>query len=327
MAFRRAAAVVRGARMQSSWAPAVARCKVPAYDAALAYINEDAAQQASRAEAAAAAGADAALVDALRVTAEINLPHIRDQFASGQYDPTRPVFRHLREQAWRRGGPLAQLNERLVLMKILPDVLPEITPTVDLQVAFGSGNGMGDHGGEGGDVLAGVFLAPRLTRSAPALRATAFHGDERKYTLMLVDPDSPDVEARSFSTYVHWMITDIVLSTAKSEVAGKELLSYIPPHPQQGTPYHRYTAVLFEQTGGAVDAVPRERFDLRAFAEAAGLKPTGVHFWRERWTPADRADVSAIYAELGVPEPRYGTPGRQDKLKDDLGRRHSRYYP
>ena len=62
MAFRRAAAVVRGARMQSSWAPAVARGKVPAYDAALAYINEDAAQQASRAEAAAAAGADACLL-------------------------------------------------------------------------------------------------------------------------------------------------------------------------------------------------------------------------------------------------------------------------
>ncbi|WFD36056.1 mitochondrial 54S ribosomal protein YmL35 [Malassezia cuniculi] len=336
MTFRRAANAVRGVcgvrgvrgvRMQSSWTPAVARGKVPAYDAALAYISEDAAQQASRAEDAAKAGSDAAVVDALRVTAEINLPHVREQFISGEYDLTRPVFRHLREQAWRRGGPLAQLSERLVLMKVLPDVLPEITPTVDLQVAFGTGRGVGDHGGEGGDILAGVFLPPRLTRSAPALRATAFHSDERKYTLLLVDPDSPDVEASSFSTYVHWMVTDIVLSTAKSEVSGTELLPYIPPHPQQGTPYHRYTTVLLEQQSGAVAAVPRERFNMREFIAANSLKPAGIHFWREQWSPASRAVVSAIYADLGVEEPRYGLPGRQDKLKDELGRRHSRYYP
>ena len=325
---RRALAAVRGIRAQStsSWKPAVARGTVPAYDAALAYITDDAAAQASRAEQAAAAGADAAQVDALRITAEINLPHVRMQFLSGQYDLSRPVFRHLREQAWRLGGPLAQLNERIVLMNVLPDVLPEITPTVDLQVAFGEGAGIGDHGGTGGDVLAGVFLPPRLTRSPPAVRATAFHSEPRKYTLMLVDPDSPDVEAQTFSTFVHWMVTDVELSTAKSEVAGRELLAYVPPHPQRGTPYHRYTTVLFEQSVPVAE-VPRERFDMRTFAAAHGLKPVGIHFWRGKWTPADSADVSAIYESLGIPEPHYGFPARQDKLKDELGVRHSRYYP
>ena len=50
-------------------------------------------------------------------------------------------------------------------MHVLPDVIPRIEPTVDLQIAFGQGDGVGDHGGTGGDVLAGVFLPPSLVRS------------------------------------------------------------------------------------------------------------------------------------------------------------------
>jgi large subunit ribosomal protein L35 len=43
-------------------------------------------------------------------------------------------------------------------MRVVPDVVPFANPTVDLQVSFGEGSGFGDHGGEGGEVLAGVFL-------------------------------------------------------------------------------------------------------------------------------------------------------------------------
>ena len=214
-------------------------------------------------------------------------------------------------------------------MKVLPDVIPAITPTVDLQVAFGEGSGIGDHGGEGGDVLVGVFLEPAMTRTPPRVQATAFHEDVRKYTLMLVDPDAPNEDAQTFGTYVHWLLTDIPLSVGATELsAANEALSYVSPHPQAGTPYHRYTLVLFEQGTEPVRApAAREGLDVAQFARENGLTPAGIHFFRERWTEANKRQVSAIYAEeLQVPEPRYGRVGRGDKLKDELGERHSRYY-
>lgn len=51
-------------------------------------------------------------------------------------------------------------------MRVIPDVVPSATPSVDLQVMVGEGAGIGDHGGEGGDVLAGVFLDPALVRTS-----------------------------------------------------------------------------------------------------------------------------------------------------------------
>lgn len=43
-------------------------------------------------------------------------------------------------------------------MKVLPDAIPFITPVIDLQVAFGEGDGIGDHGGEAGTVTPGCFV-------------------------------------------------------------------------------------------------------------------------------------------------------------------------
>lgn len=92
-------------------------------------------------------------------------------------DLSNPVHRYLREMAWRRpsvtstsprtarsetsradAGPLVKLIERCRLMRVVPDVVAFANPTVDLQVSFGEGSGFGDHGGEGGEALAGVFL-------------------------------------------------------------------------------------------------------------------------------------------------------------------------
>ncbi|KAL4401892.1 mitochondrial 54S ribosomal protein YmL35 [Malassezia pachydermatis] len=243
---------------------------------------------------------------------------------------TKPVFRHLREQSWRLGGSLDRLEERLQCMHVLPDVVPSVQPTVDLEVLFGTGNGIGDHGGEGGSILPGVFLDPARTLEPPSIRATVFHPDERKYTLMLVDPDVPCEETQSFQTYVHWLVKDVPLSLEKNAIpeGHAALLPYIPPHPQRGTPYHRYTMLLFEQTAeSTVAEIPREAMDVSAFASAHQLKLAGIHFWREQWTDKTKHTISTIYKDvLKASEPRYGHPGRMDRLKDELGMRQSKYY-
>lgn len=98
---------------------------------------------------------------------------------------------------------------------------------------------------------------------------------------------------------------------------------YIPPHPQRGTPYHRYVLLLLPQppasgssytrnaearaqsgiTTSAYLNIPpvtdaqRRQFDVRAFVRQWGLDDTkggGAHMWREIWDET----VSKIYSDL-----------------------------
>ncbi|WFD42510.1 mitochondrial 54S ribosomal protein YmL35 [Malassezia psittaci] len=320
-----------GRRMQSNWSPVVPKGKLPVYDEALAFIEADSkVQRELRDIAKEQQGSSKELIYAHEVASELNLPEVRNQFLAGEADLSKPVFRHLREQAWRLGGSLDQLIERATLMHVLPDVVPEITFEADLQVKFGSGDGVGDHGGQGGDILAGVHLPTSLTRQAPQITATVFHTETRNYTLMLVDPDKPSLENDSFETYIHWLVQDIPISATQSQLpmTTKEVLPYIPPHPQQGTPYHRYTMLLFEQSDTSLlNTAARTMINVAQFATTHNLQLRGLHFWREQWSKENQSSVSEVYRDvLKEDEPRYGYEPRQDKLKDAFGVRHSKYY-
>lgn len=79
---------------------------------------------------------------------------------------------------------------------------------------------------------------------------------------------------------------------------------YVPPHPQRGTPYHRYVILLVPQshpTERISVPVPTEAervgFDYRVFAEKYGLDASqggGAHMWREIWDET----VSKIYQDV-----------------------------
>ena len=79
---------------------------------------------------------------------------------------------------------------------------------------------------------------------------------------------------------------------------------YIPPHPQQGTPYHRYVVLLLPQASATepiklpkVSEAARLGFNFRAFAEEHGFdgsKGGGAHMWREVWDET----VSKIYRDV-----------------------------
>jgi hypothetical protein len=97
---------------------------------------------------------------------------------------------------------------------------------------------------------------------------------------------------------------NISLSTATTELTlPTSHTPYIPPHPQRGTPYHRYAIFLLPQQSPtepievpAFGDADRLGFDLRAFADKYGLdgsKGGGAHMWREIWDPT----VSQIYKE------------------------------
>ena len=77
------------------------------------------------------------------------------------------------------------------------------------------------------------------------------------------------------------------------------MLSYVPPHPQKGTKYHRYTLIAYEQPNAGSDTVnitvdQRDAFDVKALAQAHGLEPRGVSFFRQVWDES----VSKIYSDV-----------------------------
>ncbi|CAK5279833.1 unnamed protein product [Mycena citricolor] len=196
----------------------------------------------------------------LDVQSEVNLPEVRWSVANAMTDMTIPSHRHLLEQRWRSEGDLDLLMERVHQMNVIPDALPVMHPTVDLHLTAPL---MQEHfdklmrrnRGPSGlprrmntfkDVIPGNYLVPKQTREPPKMYANVFHTDVRLYTMLMVDLDVPDPENQTYTTFLHWMKPNIPLSATH---AGRipflnTHTQYVPPHPQKGTPYHRYVTLL-----------------------------------------------------------------------------------
>lgn len=145
------------------------------------------------------------------VQSQINSPSVRWTVANAQFDPLIPAHRHLAEQRWRGQGALDLLMERLHQMNVVPDLLPGIHPSLDLHltVPYPLNKQFKRSIKSGGkDIVAvepGSFVSPTQTARAPGLWAHAWHLDVRLYTMVMIDPDVPDEETSSFTTYLHWM--------------------------------------------------------------------------------------------------------------------------
>lgn len=288
----------------------------PAYDEAIKLINEQSQQLQqklaslkSEVEKAPLHSPERALAEAnlqaTSVISQINDPEVRWRFKMDKNVPlSNPVFAHLREKSWREKS-LPKLLERARLMRVVPDAISNLTPTADVQVAFGEGSGIHDHGGEAGDVTVGCFVDANKSISEPTITVTPFHAEERLYTLALVDLDAPDSENDRFSTYAHWLVHNVPLSLTKTQVkvsAEQIALSYIPPHPQNGTKYHRYGLLLLKQdeskTITPAQGIERKAFSIRDLTEEHQLHPCGLHFWRAQWSPESRKSINKIYKDI-----------------------------
>jgi hypothetical protein len=92
---------------------------------------------------------------------------------------------------------------------------------------------------------------------------------------------------------------DLDLKTMKES---EEEIKYIGPHPAEGSGTHRYTMMLFEQTGPIdlkehSDILDRSGFSLRRFSSQIGLQPAGVMAWISQWHKRDAQAISSIYRD------------------------------
>lgn len=142
----------------------------------------------------------------------------------------------------------------------------------------------------------------------------------------------PDLERQSFKTYLHWLAPNIQLNCQTTRLDAP-VSNYIPPHPQKGSPYHRYTLLLFQNPDGKeidCDAEAylshRDKFDVRHFCSTHGFNLDkhgsggGIFMWREVWneTASDIYEQTlrelplslvrpSIHSEFtGQLEPNYG---------------------
>lgn len=96
----------------------------------------------------------------------------------------------------------------------------------------------------GVSVNLGNELTPTQVKDLPAI---TWNGDSSKfYTLLMTDPDAPSRAAPVRREFRHWLVMNI---PGTSVAAGDTVIGFIGSGPPKDTGLHRYTFLLYEQSG------------------------------------------------------------------------------
>jgi large subunit ribosomal protein L35 len=196
----------------------------------------------------------------------------------------KPIYRYLAEQKWKKYQKLL-IGQRISQLSVIPDILPHLEPTAEVKLAFKQRN-----------VQPGEFVDSRVSEYAPRLKVQVFDKGERLVTVVVVDGDVPLPEIDSFMHRCHYLAANIPISPTQTSLPlskaqeSQLVLPYLPPFAQKGSPYHRYSVFVLEQSPEKtidVEAlkkeVGRDRFSLRSFIHKQALKPVGVNIFRSIW--------------------------------------------
>ncbi|KAK9378876.1 phosphatidylethanolamine-binding protein [Kockiozyma suomiensis] len=243
-------------------------------------------------------------IEKLRILAELSNPEVIAQFERGRADMQFPVYRYLARKKWEQ-IPRAQLVDRLENMHVIPDTMPYIKPTVDLRVRFPGPTAYWFDPGR--------ILSTAVTAQVPEFQINTFEDKTSRYTIVIVDPDTPDFANDSYKSTLHYILSDIEIHGNKPDVdteASTVVVPYLPPHPEKNSGIHRYAVWLFEQPDGERLAIrqrgskeidnskllDRDEFDIRLFRSAYGLKAVGAHLWRNKYD----SQTEAVREKFGL---------------------------
>ncbi|ODV85374.1 hypothetical protein CANARDRAFT_28171 [[Candida] arabinofermentans NRRL YB-2248] len=247
----------------------------------------------------------------LLVDAEINNPEViyNANYATNSLDRTQPVYRHYLKEQWKSYSRMLTM-QRLESLSVIPDTLPTLDPQVDVQLKF-------PHNNVERWIEPGTLLSSNATCKPPLLEIVEFKESKNDlYTVLMVDPDTPDLTNDSFSTTLHWGLKDVQLSNEDPIIDAKKLvenpdyefIEYLPPVPEKNTGKHRLAIWVFRQNEklSNVTETSREFFDIRKFTEDHNLVPIGAHVFRSIW---DR-NTENVRETYGLPKGRIFTRER-----------------
>ncbi|KAK6509484.1 hypothetical protein TWF481_004227 [Arthrobotrys musiformis] len=185
-------------------------------------------------------------IDELKLNIDKNNPRIKYTYDNKhKVDPYRKIYQHWDEQKWREMKRMI-LMQRLTQMNVVPDVIPSIDPIIDVSMRFRRKNV--PHGEK--------VLAKNATRY-PSVQVKQFDSKKRLVTVLVVDPDKPNLEKNGFDYYLQWMVTNCDISIENPMVIGvstthngrDEVAPYEVPYVHKGEGYHRYCLFILEQNG------------------------------------------------------------------------------
>lgn len=240
----------------------------------------------------------------LLIEAEYDNPEVvyNSLYALKSVDRTQPVYRYYMEKNWKSYKRML-IMERLETLSIIPDTLPTLEPEVDVQLKF-------PHNNVDTWIEPGTILSSNVTSKPPAFEIIEFKESVNDlYTILIVNPDTPDVENDSYTTTLHYALKDIQLSNNDSIVDVKKLdqnpdsilIDYLPPVPEKNLGKQRFAVWVFRQDGKlSPDTLQRENFDIRKFVSENKVSPVGAHVWRSTWD-LNTEKVRKLY---GLPEGR-----------------------
>jgi len=194
-----------------------------------------------------------------------------------------PIYRHLADKKWREyKRPVVM--QRITQMHIVPDVLPAIDPTTSVELRF-----------PGVKVHPGDIIDSRRSQFAPNLLVQVFDQGTRKVTIVVVDSDVPNQKTDNFTYRCHGIFANIDVNPTDSHIVlsrykDSEILPWLPPYAQRGSPYHRLSVFILEHPEGKTldvtalkETTKRDGFKLRSFMDKHALKPVGVTMFRTQW--------------------------------------------
>lgn len=226
-------------------------------------------------------------LEQLKTQAELNNPEVifNSMFATNSLDRTQPVYRHLLKEKWESRDKMITM-QRLESLHVIPDTLSTLDPQVDVKLRF-------SHNNISSWIEPGTILSSNVSSRPPELEIVEFKESTNDlYTVLIVNPDTPDVENDSYSTTLQWGLKNVKLTNADSILDAKKLdanpeyefMSYSPSVPEKNTGNQRYAVWVFRQTG-ELKTTPssRDQFNIRSFVEENSLEAVGAHIWRSTW--------------------------------------------
>lgn len=254
-------------------------------------------------------------VDETLIAAEEYNPEVlyNVRFLEGEVDRAHPVYRKFLQEKWESYDLMVTM-QRLEQHHVIPDTLPTVEPRAHVRVKFGH-----NFDAEFGLwVVPGTKLPAFAVAKPPTIEIQEFETVENSsglYSVLLVNPDVPDLAKNSFSTSLNLGLYNVPLTFTDNTISPGKLLTnpeyifqkYTPLVPEKNSPVQRACLWVFRQPKALENVeVDAENFDIRAFVDTHELHAVGAHMWRQEF---DRS-VAKVRKEYGLPRGRVFDPVR-----------------
>ncbi|WPK27346.1 hypothetical protein PUMCH_004731 [Australozyma saopauloensis] len=222
-------------------------------------------------------------------------------------DRSVPVYRKFLKEKWESYGQMITM-QRLEQLHVIPDTLPTLAPETEVNVKFGHN----DEAEFADWVVPGTRLPAFAVSKPPTIEIQEFEPVENGtglYTVLVVNPDVPDLSCNGYSTALHYALVNVPLDFVNNTITPLSLVEhpervlkpYMPLLPEKNVPTQRACLWVFRQGHELKDVgVSESQFDIRAFAEENQLHAVGAHVWRQDY---DRS-TNSVRAEYGLEKGR-----------------------